>query len=263
MEDLEKASETANHENGRLRATVDKLQTELKEYRKRLSMNVSGAGYSPPQSATRGYSNNSNGNDFSFAFPKFGDLPGSFMNNGSMAKTTSPTQSSPSTATATNSNLRRESSTSTKAASPTGVNNTATSQLTSSPTQTSLNGVSSNAYDELNGLFSPTILASASRSTSADYLSHNGSNGSLPNGANQKSSFVKQNGQSQTPAPRQQSTTSIGSPASSMSHALDSSCGTTPESSGESPDTRKGSESNLNTINEEGRAQKGNGGKIF
>jgi AP-1-like factor len=80
--ELAKAREADQHENGLLKAQVDRLQVELKDYRKRLSLNAS-AGRGSPPSAT--YSNPSksgsastNGqNNFQFDFPKFGALPGS------------------------------------------------------------------------------------------------------------------------------------------------------------------------------------------
>lgn len=264
MDDLEKASESANHENGRLRATVDKLQMELKEYRKRLSMNVAGAGHSPPQSATQSrlYNSSNNSCDFSFAFPKFGDLPGSFMNNGAIAKTTSPTQIGPRSASSASPSLRKDSSSSTKALSPTRFNGAATSLGNTKPYQAPTNGINNSSYDELNRLFSPSILENASRSSSADYISYPGSKTPTTNGAAKMPSISSTNEQRQTPAVRHQSSTSItGSPASSMSHALDSSCGTTPESSAESPDNRKGGESILNTINEEDKTHNNTGGK--
>lgn len=90
MEDLEKASEATNHENGLLRAQVERLQVELREYRKRLSWVTSGNGYSPMQAIQNTHSRSLSGlsnNDFYFDFPKFGDLPGAHIfNNGSLAK---------------------------------------------------------------------------------------------------------------------------------------------------------------------------------
>ncbi|KAI9659603.1 MAG: DNA-binding transcription factor yap1 [Alyxoria varia] len=50
--DLEKASEAANHENGVLRAQVQRLQDEVKQYRKRLSSDSSGS--SPRGTASQG-----------------------------------------------------------------------------------------------------------------------------------------------------------------------------------------------------------------
>ena len=259
VEELEKTSETTNHENGRLRAQVEKLNTELKEYRKRLSLNATGTSYSPPQSATRSsYSNN--GGDFQFAFPKFGDLPGSFLNNGSIAKTTSPTALGTRSASASSSTIpgigRTTSSDSTTGRSPTSRNG-----ITASPQtyQARANGFDENNFGELNGLFSPSILQNASRSNSADYISYPSTTRTSMNGV-RPASVSSTNGK--VPNGRQGSSTSItGSPASSMSHALDSSCGTTPESSADSPDNRKSSEGTLPTVNEEAKSQDASGGK--
>ena len=79
--ELTKAQEADKHENGLLKAQVDRLQTELKEYRKRLSLN-SGVSRSPPLTAKSSqHRSNSNpssyGGNFQFDFPKFGALPGS------------------------------------------------------------------------------------------------------------------------------------------------------------------------------------------
>lgn len=99
MEDLERASEAVNHENSLLRAQVERLQVEVKEYRKRLSLISSGNGTSPtagfgnPSSNSRSTSHLSN-NDFSFVFPKFGDLPGAHIfSNGSLAKASNKSKS--------------------------------------------------------------------------------------------------------------------------------------------------------------------------
>src|ERR1700712_3169434 len=53
VDDLEKASESANHENSILRAQIEKMSMELREYRKRLSLtgsnrNTSLTGALPP-----------------------------------------------------------------------------------------------------------------------------------------------------------------------------------------------------------------------
>lgn len=84
MEELEKISQSTNTENKLLRAQVERLQGEVKEYRKRLPWVNGGTSLLPTTSSRmRGseYRDNSllNGNDFSFQFPKFGDLPGSHM----------------------------------------------------------------------------------------------------------------------------------------------------------------------------------------
>ncbi|CAK4033834.1 bZIP transcription factor [Lecanosticta acicola] len=88
VSELTKSSEADKHENGRLKAQVERLQTELREYRKRLSLNSSSVNRSPPLSATHGTQRSSSastyGGNFQFDFPKFGALPGSqiFGNQG-------------------------------------------------------------------------------------------------------------------------------------------------------------------------------------
>ncbi|KAJ5925018.1 AP-1-like transcription factor napA [Penicillium verhagenii] len=86
MNDLQRSSDTANQENGVLRAQVERLQTELREYRKRLSwMTSSGNGLSAMSTIPNAHSQGAYGlqnNEFLFDFPKFGDLPGSHLFNG-------------------------------------------------------------------------------------------------------------------------------------------------------------------------------------
>ncbi|EEA25185.1 DNA-binding transcription factor yap1 [Talaromyces marneffei ATCC 18224] len=82
VDELEKASQTANQENGLLRAQVERLQVELKEYRKRISWLSGGNGLSTMAAMSTMNSrnlSNLNNNDFYFDFPKFGDLPGKHM----------------------------------------------------------------------------------------------------------------------------------------------------------------------------------------
>lgn len=90
VEELEKASQTANQENGLLRAQVERLQVELKEYRKRISWLSGGNGLSTMAAMSNMNSRNLaslNNNDFYFDFPKFGDLPGKHMfSNGAQNK---------------------------------------------------------------------------------------------------------------------------------------------------------------------------------
>jgi len=75
VSELEKASDAANHENGLLRAQVSRLQMELREYRKRLSLNSSGL--SRPAPLAGGFSSllGNGSTNFQFDFPKFGGLP--------------------------------------------------------------------------------------------------------------------------------------------------------------------------------------------
>ncbi|KAH0259974.1 PAP1-domain-containing protein, partial [Aureobasidium melanogenum] len=85
VEALSKAQEQDKHENGLLRAQVQRLQAELGEYKKRMSFATGGiAAHSPPSAARVASRSNSNSQtDFQFDFPKFGALPGNqlFGNN--------------------------------------------------------------------------------------------------------------------------------------------------------------------------------------
>lgn len=246
MEDLEKVSEATNHENGRLRAQVDRLNTELKEYRKRLSLNGTGGGRSPPSAAsfsqTRNFYNNSN--DIQFAFPKFGDLPGSnFISNGSLAKVASPNRAvQPPESSPIPGILRTQSSSSIQAESPSHPNGSikfgSPDQVVyPSPTN------SANDFEELRGLFSPSILDSVSRGNSTDYM----------NMKNTRTPSYPENQGSGSRVPANSSVPFNTSPSvSSMSNnGLDSSCGTTPEPSADSPDNRKGSEGVMSPGKEE------------
>ncbi|KAI4109855.1 MAG: hypothetical protein LQ339_001639 [Xanthoria mediterranea] len=255
VEDLEKASEATNHENGRLRATVERLNTEVKEYRKRLSL--TNTGYSPPTALGPQLNSNAN-NDFHFAFPKFGDLPGStFMNNGSLTKvgaSAKPPSRTPSGNTPIAPGIG--SADSGNARSPVHSVTSPTSQNRSSSTgstsmagiQTSPTGFHGSGAEDLNGLFSPSILQSASRSNSSDYM--------FPATTKLAAPSTKQISRDSPAASNKQraSSSSIAaSPSiSSVSHTgMDSSTGTTPEPTFDSQEYRKPTEGTLNTINEE------------
>ncbi|KAG8532909.1 uncharacterized protein KY384_002787 [Bacidia gigantensis] len=270
VEDLEKASEATNHENGRLRGQVDKLNVELTEYRKRLSLNSTGVSQSPPAPPKR---NSSQNNDFTFAFPKFGDLPGaSFLNNGSLARTSSASQTQ---MPATAASVRKASSTSANSYSPSSINGAYPTTNYTSPQNsipsppnntvptptTSFTNFTENSLDDLTGLFSPSVLGTASSTSSTDYLSFNG--GGANNGiAARPGTFGSNHAVNQPPKlPRQPSASATNSPASSMSHVgFDSSVGTTPEATVDSPDNKDYSNvdktaGNLNTISEENSLQ--------
>ena len=234
------------------------MNIELKEYRKRMSLNTTAASYSPPPSLSQ---SNSYGNagDFQFNFPKFGDLPGSFLNNGSIAKTTSPTSMGQRSASssATPPGIARQQSSGASKSPPSfnGLSSTTSGQ--SGPSQVVSNGYNKNDnnYDDLNGLFDPSVLEKASRQNSGNLLTHATSNASparKQNGVNGHAAVSTFQNNS--------STSGTGSPTSSMSHGpLDSSCGTTPESSAESPDNRKTSEGGFDTITNQSKLQ--NNGK--
>lgn len=245
MEDLEKASESTNHENGRLRAQVERLNSELKKYKKRLSL--SGIGTSRPLAAPAGYQSrplwNTNQSDFQFAFPKFGDLPGSnFMNNGSLAKVDSSPNHEDNTSTSNGMSgvIRANSSGSASLISPTKADTLSKTGLYNlDGHQPSSNKLLVN-YSDFNGLFSPPILEAASYRNSSDPVNY-GHGTQVPNSEKHNSLI------------RGSSTSDVTSPSASSAsnHGLDSSCGTSPEPSAGSPDGRKASEPTLNTINEE------------
>ena len=193
-------------------------------------MTSTGVTQSPPRPAV------SNRNSYdTFVFPKFGDLPGSFLSNGAPARTSSQTRIS----TANGTSPVRQTSGST--ISPTSSNPFGAPQ-TASPA--SFERMSSTNLNELTGLFSPEVLETASRSGSTDYGFSNPST----------ATSIKNGSFSNPPKPhRASSTSTINSPASSM--RFDSSVGTTPEPTGDSPsanisDSQK-PDPVLNTINEE------------
>lgn len=253
---MEKASEATNHENGRLRAQVERLNVELKEYRKRLSLNGTGGGRTPPSAASFSQSRSlaNNPYDIQFVFPKFGDLPGSnFMSNGSLTKVGLPShpvqQPSDSVIPGV---LRVQPSDSMNASSsviPNGSFQVGSpeSLIYPSPTNTA------NEFENLKGLFSPSILETVSRSNSSDYMTSQ---------SPRKTSYPE-NQNSQTGLPRGSSILSNASPSvSSISNnGLDSSCGTTPEPFVDSPDHRKGSEAELKKMRQESTDLNQPGGK--
>lgn len=90
MDELQKTSDMANQENGLLRTQIERLQVELREYRKRLSwMSNGGSGLSAISGLSNAHSRGAYGlqnNELLFDFPKFGDLPGAHLFNGSASK---------------------------------------------------------------------------------------------------------------------------------------------------------------------------------
>jgi len=86
VQELEKASDAANQENGLLRGQVQRLQMELREYRKRLSLNSTGINRTAPTGGFSSMLTNTN-SSFQFEFPRFGGLPGSqLLDNGPLSK---------------------------------------------------------------------------------------------------------------------------------------------------------------------------------
>lgn len=78
VEELEKASEAANHENSLLRARVEQMTSELNQYKQKLTVMTSSAKPLSREKVPFGSAAVSNLGDvnFQFEFPKFGVLPG-------------------------------------------------------------------------------------------------------------------------------------------------------------------------------------------
>ncbi|KAJ4393208.1 DNA-binding transcription factor yap1 [Gnomoniopsis smithogilvyi] len=152
VEELEKASQSTNQENSKLRAQVEKMTLELAEYKKRLSL-VSNtrthnlAGKHPTfGNAVIGNLNDVN---FQFEFPKFGQLPGPAPSQSTNAQTNGRPSASPSR-------------TSSDQISP--------SDTTRRQGSTQSNGLDTQTKDDLakfSGIFSPpltdNVVASAAR----------------------------------------------------------------------------------------------------
>ena len=220
-------------------------------------LNTSAAGRSPPPGPTVSSQSNTNfnNNDFQFAFPKFGDL------HNSPVTRVSPSRTSPITAggAALSSNvgtIRTSSVGSNKAfTSPDQSWNSILPSTDFGTYQSPDTGLNGNGIEDLNGLFSPSILRNASRSDSTDYMSYDNGKG---NNINKYGSTDSSSGQSHISSFNGGSSTSMtASPsASSVSqNGTPSSCGTTPEPSAESPKNRMASDVVLHTINEEAGIQ--------
>ena len=236
VDDLQKASESANHENSILRAQVEKMSMELREYRKRLSVTNGNLNRTP--SLTNGLpsylsgkavgnssTNNPNDVNFQFEFPKFGLLPGPQPKQSAASpakqKPTSPTDKSEHSHSPLNRNMSYQSTNS----SSTGLN------------QTPLDAGDMSGFS---ALFSPTLLDSVNKSTNSsnfDFFTN-------PSRSSTTSTGQLSNGQS----------TSHSSPSAASSNSnrgASSSCGTSPEPSMQSPAAGKPADVTLSTIGEE------------
>ncbi|KAK7420286.1 DNA-binding transcription factor yap1 [Neonectria magnoliae] len=92
VEELEKASEAANHENSMLRAKVDRMTNELHQYKQRVSVMTNPKAI-PREKVPFGNAavNNLSDVNFQFEFPKFGMLPGPPPTNKSQKPASQPT----------------------------------------------------------------------------------------------------------------------------------------------------------------------------
>jgi len=142
--DLEKASESTNHENSMLRAQVDRLQTELREYKRRLTTSE----------LTRS-SSLANMGGFQFDFPPFGS--GIFGHKDSK----DGLKPMVSLMDRMNSLEKQGTPTPSLAGSTNGNNNSSSKSLPSPP---------STVHSSLSDLFSPSIIESVNKSSSPDYM---------------------------------------------------------------------------------------------
>jgi AP-1-like factor len=258
--ELEKVSETTNQENGILKAQVERLQTELKEYRKRLSLN-STIGRSPPLLALQSYPPNgpsAAANTFHFEFPKFGSIPaGPLFDNGTSPASITPPVTSSSSNNSVQGVLARLDSTD--------------GQI--SPASNARASISSNASPSNHGSFSNGIRnrTSASPAFTESYgsilttptlnpLGH-GSPGGYNMFTSNTSAEPLSMASTDNPTPQSRifqfnsnSNSSASPSASSVSqygNGTNSSCGTSPEPSHNSPATGS-KDITLSTINEQG-----------
>jgi AP-1-like factor len=242
VEDLQKASESANHENAILRAQIEKMSMELREHRKKVSLSGPNKSPSsnnglPPYLAGKGLgggANNPSDVNFSFEFPRFGRLPGPPVTNGSQNFLNSNRQTSSPTAT---SQL--------DSASPIQVSprNQSLQSFSSNGSTTALKQTSTQVdgdMSSLSGLFSPSILNSVGKDSSFEFFNANGTNGSR--------SSTDSNGHMSTGH-----NTSYSSPSASSNgnQGPSSSCGTSPEPTMQSPVFNKPVDVTLSTIGEE------------
>ncbi|EMD97914.1 hypothetical protein COCC4DRAFT_173684 [Bipolaris maydis ATCC 48331] len=212
VQELEKASDATNHENGLLRAQVQRLQMELREYRKRLSMNSSGLSRTPPLAGGFSSMLNTSVNNFSFDFPRFGGLPGAqLLDNSSLTKNKNASVSS--------SVSGRHNSTG-RDLSP---NSNANGSTTDSPAPMSA-GAKTQRSGSLNGFFG--------------FNNNNNNNNSTPNAGASRSNTTSSTGsQSRIFQFNSGSSNHSDSPSNSSTSPTNqnSSCGTSPEPSHASP----------------------------
>jgi AP-1-like transcription factor len=202
VEELEKASESTNHENSRLRAQVERMTAELNEYKSKVSLMTNNRSYNHPKPQSGfGHAAISNLSDvnFQFEFPKFGVLPGAPVTANKQAQRSNSSLASPA-ARASNSNASSPQQKVESSASPANMNGQSTQELQSKDDLATFSGI-----------FSPPL-------TSATVS--NASRGSLDSG------HYSISGPTATSSPSASSNSNMG-PSSS--------CGTSPEPFTQSP----------------------------
>lgn len=247
VSELEKTSESANHENGLLRAQVERLQMELREYRKRLS-SQSNIGRSPPSATLGSFSSSGSTplNPFSFDFPRFQSVPyGPLF--GSNAVQASP-QSTTMDFNLNHGTVSRHTSTDGTSPGNNQVNTPATTDGTRSQhgsvSQDSSSVNAGSPFGENMFKARNSSLAGLGPGTSPEYNIFTSPTTTEPNS-------MMQNSETSNPQARQFvfNPTSSSSPSASSSsqsnNGASSSCGTSPE-----PTTGVNKESTLDTIEE-------------
>ncbi|MCJ1245336.1 DNA-binding transcription factor yap1 [Trapelia coarctata] len=223
VEELEKASESTNHENGLLRAQVERLQTELKEYRNRVSLNSNGVSRTPPQPTGQFMGAKANwdvNNNFQFEFPLFGPAQTARIGtNGAITKPNPVRRDTNGSPTANTPGVVRENSLATSTSSPKSFSG---GPRTSS--QPRPGGLTREEMSDLSNFFSPSVLQSASRNNSTDFLSYS-------SGSQRKQSSSADDARRSAGANGGSLNYNTASPSdSSVSHnGFNSSCVTTPE----------------------------------
>lgn len=251
VEDLQKASESANHENSILRSQVEKMSVELNEYRKKIS--ISG-GLGRSTSLNNGYSasgsgrslsggrglNDPNDVNFQFEFPRFGRLGPASTALETRAVLNGKSQSVSPSVTGQQITSPVEKQISPRNQSLASLSNAgSTAGSARSPIQLDNGDMSS-----LSGLFSPSILESVGKSPDYGFFRNNPSQGSNGSRSSPESSG---NGAGST---GHNTTYSSPSASSNSNHGPSSSCGTSPEPTMQSP-VYKAADPTLTTIGEE------------
>ena len=245
VDELEKESETKNHENGLLRAQVARLQIELREYRKRLSLNSTGLNRSP---SLNGMSNllqkkTNTSPAFEFEFPRFGGLPGSHIfNNDALTKDSAKNTTlnrSTSTPNASSNAISSRNDSAGQSISPKGH---ASGNSTAMQSPNTLTAPQTNGIDDLASLFSPSIL----KTDNNPYESALASNINGSTQQNNNSSISSENSIGSTNRifrfNSTPSTTASPSDSSTSQYNANSSCGTSPEPYHNSPGNLKTTE---------------------
>lgn len=260
VEDLEKASEATNHENAMLRAQVERMNVELKEYRKRLSWVSSNGGIRSQTTSNQSRSNTTGpgSSDFQFQFPKFGDSPSTtiFSTSTTQRNSQPPARAVQRTSSTPTAQAISPASSSTTRHSMSEVmrprnsnrdsnNNSPMNQLAASPPSYTTQPLP-NAMDNLSGLFSPSLLEATKNSPNGYFGLENNTNkivsrGSFDNSFSSVPGLYSGSSVSNTESPG----------SSSDSQQQLSSIGTSPEPNFNSPNNKIQDFGGLNTISEE------------